>query len=529
MGTPLRPHLEQSSVRNFGKLKVRGFKTKQAQAVLSKDLTQRDFSRMSHEDIMRLIQRGDAAQARALSRFFFKTNGMYCRALRYISDLNKYDFIIYPNIKLQAKLQEEDTEKILEQLDVVLDYFDAANVQSLCRKWSTQICLEGAYYGYVCDDVPDQFVIQDLPVDYCRSLYSYRGRPVIEFNVRYFRDITTDENYRKRILSLFDKEIQNGWRSFLNGRLPAEIQGDEAGWMVLDVNKAFKFNFYGLDLLEDKPPFLSAIIPLIELNEVQDLEKEKLLQQIQKILVQEFALDKNGQLPFTVDELQQLNQNAIDMVGDAVGISCLSTTAGVHLEDLSNTNGVQSDNFINAAESTVYNNWGISANLFNTTGNTALEKSVTTDGAFVKQLILQFENFFNSILAIKFDTKDLIFKMKILPTTIFNEKELSNAYKDLTKIGFSRFLPIVALGHSQKEVISMVKLEQQILEIDAYMVPPFSSNTMSSDTWLQAKEHQEQIMSGNSPLNDSEDGSGRPELPDDQKSDKTLANLDAIG
>ena len=85
----------------------------------------------------------------------------------------------------------------------------------------------------------------------------------------------------------------------------------------------------------------------------------------------------------------------------------------------------------------------------------------------------------------------------------------------------------------------MAKLEQQIMQLDAYMLPPFSSNTMSSDTWSDIKAQQQQILSGGkvtpvggqadtarsgSVTSDSTGGAGRPQLPDDKKSDKTIAN-----
>lgn len=251
-------------------------------------------------------------------------------------------------------------------------------------------------------------------------------------------------------------------------------------------------------------------------------------------------------------ELQRLNQNAIDMVGDAVGVSVLSTIAEVHLEDLNNGQGEESNNTVDAAEENAYNNFGIASNLFNTDGNLALEKSIITDEAYVKPLLLQFEQFFNRYLEWKFNKNALKFRLKMLNTSIFNYKDLSSAYKDLTKIGFSRFLPIVALGHTQKEVTSMAKLEQQIMQLDAYMLPPFSSNTMSSDTWSDIKAQQEMIIQGRkvgaanpaTAANAAGSGAGnaarpsqaggggnggRPEKPADQKSDKTLANQAAQG
>lgn len=443
---PLGRGVTRQPTRDFGVLKVRQMKVKQAEAVIY-DKGKTDFSRMSNDRLIKVCQGKDMAQKRALSRWFFEQNGMYNRAVRYLSDISKFDFMLYPNLDLDKEIQDNESEKILKKFNEVLEHFDNSAIQLLCRKWSAQICLDGAYYGYICDDINDKLVIQDLPTDYCRSRFLHRGIPLVEFNVDYFNKVTSNEDVRERYLSLFPDEIQKAYRKHKNNKLQAEEQGDEAGWILLDVNRAFKLNFYG-DWAGDNPPFIQVIPSLIELGEVQDLEKERLLQQIQKILVQTFELDKNGQIPFTMPELQRLNQNAIDMVGDAVGISVLSTIANVHLEDLNKSQGENSQDSVEAAQDTAYNDFGIASSLFNTDGNLALEKSITTDEAYVKPLLLQFEQFFNRYLEWKFNKNALKFRLKMLSTTIFNFKDLSSAYKDLTKIGFSRFLPIVALGHT---------------------------------------------------------------------------------
>lgn len=538
--------------RDFGMLKVRKMKIRQAEAVVfNQGDQQTDFSRMSNDKLIKICRDKDMAKKRQLSRWFFQTNGMYNRAVRYLADILKFDFMLYPNLDLDKEIQDAESDKILKKFNEVLEHFDNSAIQLLCRKWAAQICIDGAYYGYICDDVNDKLVIQDLPTDYCRSRFLHRGLPLVEFNVEYFNKVTNNDDVREQYLALFPDEIQEGYRKFKNGKMKAETQGDKDGWMLLDVNRAFKLNFYG-DWDQDIPPFLQAIPSLIELSEVQDLEKEKLLQQIQKILIQKFELDKNGQIPFTMPELQRLNQNAIDMVGDAVGVSVLSTIADVHLEDLNNGQGEESNNSVDAAEENTYNNFGIASNLFNTDGNLALEKSIITDEAYVKPLLLQFEQFFNRYLEWKFNKNSLKFRLKMLNTSIFNYKEISTAYKDLTKIGFSRFLPIVALGHTQKEVTSMAKLEQQIMQLDAYMLPPFSSNTMSSDTWSDIKAQQEMIIQGRkagisnpaTAANEAGSGAGnaarpsqvddggkggRPAMPADQRSDKTLANQASQG
>ena len=522
---------ERGEFRDFGILKTKGIRQRQVQAEISSS-NDMQFSRLSGERILRILRGNDLTQIRGLSKYFAQTNGIYSRAVRYLSDIYRFDFLLYPDIDLDDDLNEAKQKKILKRFNDTLEYFDLSNIQSNARKWAAQICLEGVYYGYICDDVRDRLVVQDLPSDFCRSRFLYRGKPVVEFNVQYFDKVANEESKRNQILDLFPIEIKKGYLKYSKNRSERDSE-----WIILDLKRAFKFSFYG----NDTPPFVSAIPSLINLDEVHDLEKEKLLQELQSILVQQFDLDKNGEIPFSMTELQALNQNAIDMVGDAVGVSVLSTVANVHLEDLSPEAGTQSQGKAGAAQDSVYSDMGISSNLFNTVGNLAMEKSVITDAAYAKQLLLQFESFLNSLIEEFFNKGNLTFKIKILETTIFNHKDLSNHYKDLTKIGFSRFLPMVSMGHSQKEVASMAKLEQQIMGIDNWMLPPFSSNTMSSDTWSDIKALQQSSKEvkinkeekvgekASEIIKDVEEEKiGRPEKPDDQKSDKTIANKESM-
>lgn len=232
---------------------------------------------MSNDRLIKICRDKDMAKKRQLSRWFFQHNGMYNRAVRYLADILKFDFMLYPNLDLDKEIQDAESDKILKKYNEVLEHFDNSAIQLMCRGWAAQICMDGAYYGYVCDDINDKLVIQDLPIDYCRSRFLHRGLPLVEFNVEYFNKVTNNDDVREQYLALFPAEIQEGYRKFKNDKLKAETQGDKDGWMLLDVNHAFKLNFYG-SWDQDVPPFLQAIPSLIELSEVQDLEKEKLLQ-----------------------------------------------------------------------------------------------------------------------------------------------------------------------------------------------------------------------------------------------------------
>jgi hypothetical protein len=87
-------------------------------------------------------------------------------------------------------------------------------------------------------------------------------------------------------------------------------------------------------------------------------------------------------------------------------------------------------------------------------------------------------------------------------------------------------LPQIALGHSQSSIIDTAYFENEILHLSEIMLPPLMSSTLNAEDILGKKN------SGNSAKsqNNTEPGeAGRPEKPDDQKSEKTIANKESMG
>jgi hypothetical protein len=189
---------------------------------------------------------------------------------------------------------------------------------------------------------------------------------------------------------------------------------------------AIKFNLNG----EDFPPFISVIPAIIDLDEAKDLDKRKMQQQLLKIIIQKMPIDKNGDLVFDVEEAQQLHNNVVGMLSKAIGVDVLTTFADVEVADMSDRNSANAKDELEKVERSVYNEAGISQMQFNTDGNIALEKSILNDEASLQNLIQQFESFLNILLK-RFNTspKKVLYKAQILPTTIYNYKDLAKQYK----------------------------------------------------------------------------------------------------
>lgn len=461
--------------------------------------------------ILTALANRDYETLRNVSNFYYETSGIYSRLTTYFATLFKYDTMVTPYVTGNVT-----NDKVLAEYAKVLKYIDSFCPKKKFGDIALKVLKDGCFYGYLIDQGAKP-VIQELPIKYCRSRFFSNDKPVIEFNMKYFDDQFRDTEQRMMVLKLFPKEFSKGYILYKSGKLPAQFSGDSPGWYMLDPEFGLKFNLNGCDY-----PVLVNIVPgIISLDEAQDLDKKKTMQQLLKILIQRMPFDKNGELVFDVDEAKDLHNNAVNMLSNkAVGLDVLTTFAETEMIDLADKNSSTSKDDLLKVERALYNQAGASQGLFNTDGNLALEKSVANDEAFMYGLVLQFKEMLNNCIGKFNKNKKMEFSVNILPTSIYNYKDLSKLYKEQATLGYSKFLPQVALGISQSSILADAHFENEILNMSELMVPAQSSNTMSG-------KNSNQSVKANS--GESEGTVGRQTLPDDQKSEKTIRNQEAMG
>lgn len=476
---------------------------------------------------MRAINTGNVERMRQISNFFYKTSGIYSRLCRYMAYLYKYDWFITPYIKgceglldsdsgLISVESEEETKEKKKQFNnffKVLKFFQAFEVKKFCGEVALKVIRNGCYYGYLIPQ-SSKIVVQELPPNYCRSRFKVNERPVIEFNMKFFRERFPDDEMRNRILNLFPKEFKKGWNLYINGKLPPTFQGDDSGWYLLDPKSTIKFNMNG----EDFPSFISVIPAIIDLDAAQELDRKKMAQKLMKIIIQKMPLDKNGDLIFDPDEITQLHNNAVQMLSRAIGVDVLTTLADVDVADMSDKGTTTTVDELAKVERTVYNEAGVSQLQFNSDGNIALNNSILNDQASMYNLLVQFESFLNLMLEpFNKSPKRCYYQAQFLPTTIYNYKDIAKLYKEQAQMGYSKMLPQVALGQTQSSVLANAFFENDILDLVRVFVPPLTSNTMNAEALQQR-----------SAVNRTGEGAGRPEKDDAEKTEKTIKNKQSM-
>ena len=535
---------------DYGKIKV-GTKTLD-DAVLnlgSMPKIRHDFGNKAF--ILQAISERNLPLIREISNYFYNTNGIYSKVCDYFAYLYRYDWYITPEIKDES---EKSFEKALIDFNNILGYLDNSHVKKVCGDIASEVVKNGAYYGYISPS-RDGLVLQQLPINYCRTRFNIGDMPVIEFDMRFFDENFRDVNYRMKILRMFPKEFQKGYVLYKQGKLEPDTEYYPLGrrdnhlvntntqlnwrpgyWYTLEPGSAVKFCFNN----GDQPLFINAIPAILDLDAAQDLDRRKQMQQLLKIVIQKLPFDKNGDLIFDVDEARDIHNNAVDMLQHAIGVDVLTTFADVQVEDMADSNTTTTSDDLERVERTVYNSLGVSKNLFNTDSNLSLEKSILQDESTMRVLLLQFNSFFDKITQqLGSNKKKYNYRFYMLETTQYNYQNLAKMYKDQVQMGYSKMLPQIAMGHSQSSIIHTAFFENKVLKLSEIMIPPLMSSTLNADSILgtnnqnnnlknQKTSEETKSTASTTKTVKTSDGAGRPEKADSEKSEKTIQNKESM-
>lgn len=239
----------------------------------------------------------------------------------------------------------------------------------------------------------------------------------------------------------------------------------------------------------------------MDYDEAVDINRERDLEEIRKIIVQKIPHLQDGALLFEPNEAQVMHDGAVGMMRGNKNISVLTTYADVD-SVVSNTSSEASTNALEKSLQNIYSNTGASGQLFAPTGSQALMISIKNDIALMMVLGNKYSRFFTFIINSLFANSNVTFKYTLLPISYYDSSDyITDAFK-LAQSGYSLLLPCLALGITQKDLLNLKDLENNALKLVDKLIPPASAYTAGAG-----------VGAGKV---------GRPELPADQKSQKTI-------
>ena len=429
----------------------------------------------SLEEIEKIIDSGSVEAQIALSRNYFLKGGFYQRLLLHYATILKYTGLLIPNPSFGKNLSEQ---YITKKYNGAITFLDNAKLPKLFTHIAIKVLRDGCYYGVIQGVTDKSISILDLPIFYCRSRFKDKeGNDIVEFNVTYF-DTIHDKEYKKKALAAYPKEVVNWYRRF-------KARKTNDPWCYISPGVGFC-----MSLIDDRPIFLNIIIAELEYDEAKDINKERDLEEIRKILVQHIPHLQDGGLLFEPEEALEMHRGAVDMLKKNENLSVLTTYADADaiVSKTSNDNALNS---VDKALSNIYATAGSSSQLFGTDSNLSLGTSITNDMALMMILAQKLENFITSIVNERYGNSNIAFTYKILPISYYNQKEYVETSLKLANSGYSFILPALAMDISQRELGNIKDLENNVLKLKEKLLPLSTSYTETGNVGRPAKDAQD--------------------------------------
>ena len=441
------------------------------------------------EKIERIITSGSLAEQQALSRNFFYKDGYYKQIIIHYATLLKYAGLLIPNPSLGKKLS---TSHISKRYYNAIDYVEKMNLPVFLTDCATRALIDGCYYGVIVQLDKQNFSVLDLPSGYCQTRYKdLNGDDLIEFDVSYFNSIV-DLTAKEQALASYPKFIRDAYKKW-------QKQKSSNSWVIIPSDIGICFPFF-----DGRPLFLSVIPASLEYDDAIQTERDRDAEEIRKILVQKIPHLQDGRLLFEPDEAAEMHAGAVGMLKGNKNISVLTTYADVDAV-VSKTTGESTSKTLEQIEKNIYAQAGVSGQIFSSTGSSTLDASIKNDIALMMYLANKFSRFITNSINRIYGNTNITFKYQILPVSIHNmDKFVDQSFK-LSGSGYSYLLPVVALGLSQRDIVNLKELENDVLKLGEKLIPLSSSYTQSGDN-----------------------PTGRPKLDDSEKAEKTIKNEESL-
>lgn len=463
-------------------------------------------------EVEEIISSGSLEAQQKLSRYYFKKDGYYRQIIIHYATLLKYVGLLIPTPSSGKKLS---TSHIQKRYYSAMDYVECMQLPVFLTNVAYRALIDGSYYGFRVGNDKDSFQVIDLPYGYARSRFKdMQGNDVVEFDVSYFGTIT-DEKQRKAALSVYPKVVQKAWKKFEGKNLKSK-------WVIIPSDTGICFPFF-----EGHPILLNIIPATIEYDEAIAAHREREAEEIRKIIVQKIPHLSDGRLLFEPEEAEEMHNGTVGMLSGNKNLSVLTTYGDVEAITSSIVEGRVET--LTRIEQNIYSKGGVSKEIFAPTGSSAVKYSLDNDTALMMYLANKFSRYISNLLNELFSNSNISFKYTIMPITHHNYLDYGNASFKLVGSGYSALMPALAFGFSQRDLTSIKELENEVLKLGEKLIPLSTSYTQSNS---QPKDGGNNSGDGGDAKKDLEDPNageaGRPELKEEDKSDKTRKNEESI-
>ena len=400
---------------------------------------------------------------REISRLLWAKSPQYNRLINYFAGMAKFAHVITP-IKDLKKIAKN---KVMKQYTEIGELAKTMNIKHEMSKVMEIIFREDIFYGYIHKD-KQSFFIQQMPPEICKATSVQDGILNYSVDMTYFdnRDIA-NEGWAIEILVKYRE-----WKALRekNPKISKWVELDAKNTICIKLNESVSEIF---------PLFAGTFDSIFDIEAFKELRKDKEKLGNYMVLAQKLPMRDNSDNvnDFLIDKdfMMFFHNQASDVVPENVGI----ITSPMEIEPITFREDRADSDGVGKATRDFWEGAGASQLLFSSENNSSagLAMSIKSDEDIVFNALVQIERWINRYLTFMF--KDLMFNIRILPITTYNEDTIYSKYLEVAQYGVpvKSFLS-ASVGLDPIEVMNMSYLENDLLKMHEEWIPLMSSHTM---------------------------------------------------
>lgn len=409
--------------------------------------TSTTYTKYTKEQIIQYMQSPSANERniRNASIYLYDVSSQYRRLINYFAGLLRWDYYMYPSNVDKSSVKPESFRKALLKAQGQVELM---NLRHELTKASIIVLREGVLYGAIWQN-KTSFYIQRINPDYC-SLTS-----IEDGTWRYAVDMS---KIQEKKLPLYPPEFETMYQEY-------KKTGQKMQEVPLNITFCLKAD--ETTLTYSIPPYASVLPMLYDIETYKSLQETATKIANYKILGMQIPLNEDGTPKVEWNSAEKYYSQLCKVLPPYVGafVSPMKTEAYT----FERAGGVQDVDMVTRSEENFWLGTGTSALLHGSkTADTAgtLKLAIRADEELMLIFANQVERLINRIL------KDLSgtikFKVRFLPTSVFNQIEQIELYRNAGALGVpgSKTAYAAALGITPVALQGMEYLESQTYNLD---------------------------------------------------------------
>lgn len=467
----------------------------------------------STDDLLEILIDANEQELRELSYSTCLISARYLRILTYYSTLLTNEILLTPIVKDITKNPEQVRDRYYKALDMM----EQINPKYWIPIMNFYALVFGVCYA-MFREIEGETIIQLLPMKFCRSRFLYpNGNPVVEFDMTYFTQgsaLATGTSQSSVLpkpgVDILLAQFDEGFKKALN----AFLRDNNERWYVLPQEQGIMY----APMDSKSPMFVNVVPDIVLLQEYKEIVKDGDFNDLRQILTNQIPMNKDGDdFLMDINEAKNLHLQLVKMLQNNPSIDVLTHFGDVQLLNTRAGQDTIAHDKLEKIERNIHASAGAPNEIFNSTNNAGLKYGIAYGTSIMKAATDKFVKILENKINSSFAKSGYYFKLNLLPISLYNQTEISTQYLKYAQAGFSKLMPMLAIGVSQLEAEKLLMFERDILELGDLIQT--TQQVMQEEAANQATE---QAKSADS--NPDESGAGRPPSADENKSDKTVAN-----